>query len=156
MYRNYRNIEASLIDYITYELAYASPPWIIRVEKSFAEVYEGTPPCICVNEEDSDVKLREIGSNSYLEDILVSIRIFATSDGQRLDLAAWMLSKIMPGTNYYEYVISSGVVSSKVLKGTISVLKVTANRKELRATDNLDVMDRYRHILSFKVRVALS
>jgi len=156
MYRNYRNIEASLIDYITYELAHASPPWIIRVEKSFAEVYKGTLPCICISEEDSDVKRREIGSNSYWEDILVSIRIFATSDGQRLDLAAWMLSKIMPGTNYYEYTITNGVVSSKTLKGTINVLSITANRKELRATDNLDVMDRYRHILSFKVRVALS
>ena len=155
MYRNYRNIEASLIDYITYELAYASPPWIIRVEKSFAEVYEGTPPCICVNEEDSDVKLREIGSNSYLEDILVSIRIFATSDGQRLDLASWMLSKIMPGTKYYEYTITNGV-ASKDLKGTINVLEITANRKELRNSDNLDSIDRYRHLLSLKVRIALS
>jgi len=155
MYRNYRNIEASLIDYITYELAHASPPWIIRVEKSFAEVYKGTLPCICISEEDSDVKRREIGSNSYLEDILVSIRIFATSDGQRLDLASWMLSKIMPGTNYYEYTITNGV-ASKDLKGTINVLEITANRKELRNSDNLDSIDRYRHLLSLKVRVALS
>jgi hypothetical protein len=147
-------LESSIIDKITSDLI--ADGWIVRVEKSFAEVYKGKLPCICISEEDSDVKRREIGSNSYLEDILVSIRIFAENDGQRLDLAAWMLSKIMPGTNYYEYVISNGVVSSKVLKGTISVLEVTANRKELKNTDNLDVMDRYRHILSFKVRVALS
>jgi hypothetical protein len=156
MYRNYRNLEASLIDYITYELAYASPKWDVRVEKAFAEVYKGTLPCICINEEDSDVKRREIGSDSYLEDILVSIRIFATSDGQRLDLASWMLSKIMLGTDYYEYTITSGVVSSKTLKGRITVLEITANRKELKNTDNLESIDRYRHLLSFRVRVSLS
>ena len=153
IYRIYRNLESSIIDKITSDLI--ADGWIVRVEKSFAEVYKGTLPCICISEEDSDVKRREIGSNSYLEDILVSIRIFATSDGQRLDLASWMLSKIMPGTNYYEYTITNGV-ASKDLKGTINVLEITANRKELRNSDNLDSIDRYRHLLSLKVRVALS
>ena len=154
-YRNYRNLEASLIDYITYELANASPPWVVRTEKAFAEVYKGTTPCICVSMEESDALSREIGSKSYLENILVSVRIFATSDGQRLDLASWMLSKIMPGLDYYTYTITSGVVSSKTLAGRILILETTANRKELKNSgDNLAAIDRYRHILSFRCRIS--
>jgi hypothetical protein len=153
-YRNYRNIEASLIDYIIVQLT--SDSWTgIRTEKAFSEVYKGTTPCICVSCEDSKPKKREIGSTAYLEDILVSIRIFALNDGQRLDLASWMLSKIMPGIDYYEYTITNGV-ASKVLRGRINILEITANKKELKNTDNLDVIDRYRHILSFRCRIALT
>ena len=152
-YRNYRNIEATLVDYITAQLL--ADGWSgIRTEKAFAEVYKGTLPAICVSMEESDSKRREIGSDSYLEDILVSIRIFATSDGQRLDLASWMLSKIMSGIDYYTYTITSGVVSSKILAGRIIILETTANRKELKNTDNLDVIDRYRHVLTFRCRVS--
>jgi len=153
-YRNYRNLEASLIDFITTQLT--TDGWTnIRVEKAFAEVYKKPLPAICVSMEESDPYRREIGSDSYLEDILVSIRIFATSDGQRLDLASWMLSKVIPGVDYYEYTIVDGVVSSKTSKGRIFTLEVTVNRKELKNVDNLDVADRYRHIISFRCRVAL-
>jgi hypothetical protein len=155
-YRNYRNLEATLVDYITYELANASPPWIVRVEKAFAEVYKGTTPCICVSMEESDAISREIGSKSYLENILVSIRIFAVNDGQRLDLASWMLSKIMPGLDYYTYTITSGVVSSKILAGRVIILDITSNRKELKNTDNLDIIDRYRHVLTFRCRISVN
>ena len=153
MYRNYRNLEATLIDKITADLL--SDGWTgIRVEKAFAEIYKGTLPAICVSMEESDVLSREIGSKSYLENILVSIRIFATSDGNRLDLASWMLSKIMPGFNYYEYIITSGTVSSKTLAGAVMILENTVNRKELRNSDNLDSIDRYRHVLTFRCRIA--
>ena len=152
-YRNYRNLEASLIDYIAAQLPAAG--WSgIRTEKAFAEIYKGTLPAICVSMEESDAISREIGSKSYLENILVSIRIFATSDGQRLDLASWMLSKIMPGIDYYTYTITSGTVSSKILTGRVVILENTVNRKELKNVDNLDVIDRYRHVLTFKCRVA--
>ena len=152
-YRNYRNLEASLIDYIAAQ--FTADGWSgIRTEKAFAEIYKGTLPAICVSMEESDAISREIGSKSYLENILVSIRIFATSDGQRLDLASWMLSKIMPGIDYYTYTITSGTVSSKILTGRVVILENTVNRKELKNVDNLDSIDRYRHVLTFKCRVA--
>lgn len=152
-YRNYRNLEATLIDYIEAQLL--ADGWSgIRTTKAFAEIYKGALPAICVSMEESDAISREIGSKSYLENILVSVRIFATSDGQRLDLASWMLSKIMPGLDYYTYTITSGVVSSKTLAGRILILDTTVNRKELKNTDNLDIIDRYRHILTFRMRVS--
>ena len=88
-YRTYRNLESSIIDKITSDLK--ADGWVVRVEKAFAEVYEGKLPCICVSMEESDTLSREIGSKSYLENILVSIRIFAENDGNRLDLASLML-----------------------------------------------------------------
>ena len=152
-YRNYRNLEATLIDYIEAQLL--ADGWSgIRITKAFAEIYKGTLPAICVSMEESDALSREIGSKSYLENILVSVRIFATSDGQRLDLASWMLSKIMPGFNYYEYIITSGTVSSKTLAGAVMILENTVNRKELRNSDNLESIDRYRHVLTFRMRIS--
>jgi len=154
-YRNYRNCEASIIDFITAQLV--ADGWTgIRVEKTFAEVYKGQPPCICINVDDSDVFRRELGSDSYLEDITISFRLFCVNDGQRLDLASWFLEKVMPGINYYEYVIINGAVSSKTLKGKIICLKITRNRKELINTENLVKEDRYRHIIMITGRVALS
>jgi hypothetical protein len=151
-YRTYRNLEATLVDFITAQLI--ADGWSgIRVEKAFAEIYKGTLPAICVSMEESDAISREIGSKSYLENILVSIRIFSQNDGNRLDLASWMLSKIMPGLDYYTYVITSGV-AAKTLAGRIIILETTANRKELKNTDNLDIIDRYRHILTFRCRIA--
>ena len=155
MYRNYRNLEASFIDYITTELA--EDGWTdIRVEKSFAEVYKQKLPCICINMEESAAFDREIGSRHYLEDITMSVRIFAENDGQRLDLASWALQKIMRGIDYYEYNISKGETWSKTLVGAVTILKVIANKKELKNTDNLDYYDRYRHLITFKCRIGLS
>ena len=71
-----------------------------------------------------------------------------------MDLASWMLSKIMPGIDYYTYTITSGTVSSKILTGRVVILENTVNRKELKNVDNLDSIDRYRHVLTFKCRVA--
>lgn len=152
-YRLSRNIEASLIDFVTAELV--TDGWSgIRVEKSFVEAYNGELPCIVINVSDRVDIRRELGTNTLSNYSIVEIRIFATSDGQRLDLSDWILSKIMPGINYYAYTIVNGEIDSKVLSGRINVLEVRENRKELRITDTTEREDRYRHLLSFRIRVA--
>lgn len=81
-YRISRNIEASLIDRITADLA--TDGWSgIRIEKSFAEVYKGTLPCICINALEIRPEKLEIGSKTNLKYFTITIKIFATSDGQR-------------------------------------------------------------------------
>jgi len=154
-YRTSRNIEASLIDRITADLE--SDGWTgIRVEKSFAEVYKGTLPCICVNVLEIRPEKLEIGSKSNLKYFTVSIRIFATSDGSRLDLSDWMLDKFENDTDYYVYTITDGQVASKVLSGRIVLTRWLENRKELINTENLTKEDRYRHLLQWECIVALS
>jgi hypothetical protein len=154
MYRISRNIEASLIDRITTDLT--TDGWVgIRIEKSFAEVYGGTLPCICINALEIRPELLEIGSKTNLKYFTVNIRIFATSDGQRLDLSDWLLDKLEDDTNYYIYTIVGGIVSTKVLTGRIVLTRWFENRKELINTEVLEKEDRYRHLLSFEAIVAI-
>jgi len=152
-YRISRNIEASLIDRITANLA--TDGWTnIRVEKSFAEVYTGTLPCIVINVLEIRPEHLEVGSKSYLKYFIVNIRIFSTSDGQRLDLSDWLLDKLEDDTDYYSYTITGGVVSLKTLTGRVVITRWLDNRKELTNTENLEKEDRYRHLLSFEAIVA--
>lgn len=153
-YRLSRNTEACFVDYITAQLS--TDGWSgIRIEKSFSEVYKGELPCICINSPDRPIKRREIGTNEIFKDITIEIRIFATSDGQRLDLADWVIEKVLPGIIYYQYVITNGT-AAKTAKGRINVNEVTDNRKELKNTENLDKEDRYRHLIAFTCRIALT
>ena len=152
-YRISRNIEASLIDRITTNLT--TDGWKnIRIEKSFAEVYEGSLPCILINALEIRPEKLEIGSKTNLKYFTVNIKIFATSDGQRLDLSDWFLEKLEDDTDYYVYTITDGEVSSKVLTGKIILTNWFENRKELTNTEILEKEDRYRHLLSFEIIVA--
>jgi hypothetical protein len=152
-YRISRSVEASLIDWITEELSDAG--WTgIRVEKSFAQVYKGTLPCILIEQDpEDDIKL-EIGSKTWLKNFSINIRIFATSDGQRLDLKDFITDLLENDINYYSYVITNGEVAQKDLTGRIVILKITRNEKELKNTENLESVDRYRNIISFQCYIA--
>jgi len=152
IYRLYRNIEKSIIDFLIEELE--EDGWEgVRVEKSFAKAHDGTLPAICVNLEEPDISRIEIGSNQYEEISTVSIRLFCKDDGFRLDLSSWLLEKIMPGINYYEYTITSGKISGKVLSGKISIQKIISSRKELKNTEGLDEKDKFRHLFQFTCKV---
>jgi hypothetical protein len=153
MYRISRNLESSLIDRITTDLA--ADGWTgIRIEKSFAQVYKGTLPCICINSLEIRPTKLEIGSKTNLKYFTVNIKIFANNDGQRLDLSDWLLDKLEDDTNYYTYTITNGVVSAKTLTGRIVIIRWFENRKELVNTEVLEKEDRYRHLLSMECIVA--
>ena len=152
-YRISRNCEASLIDYLTQKLI--DDGWSgIRVEKSFAQVYGGTLPCICVNVLEIRPEKLEIGSKTNLKYFIINIRIFAKSDGQRLDLADWMLDLLEDDINYYIYTITNGEVFSKILTGRIVITRWLDDTKELTNTEVLEHEDRYRHLLSFEAIIA--
>jgi len=155
MYRISRNIEASLVDFITTELS--ADGWKdIRVEKSFAEVYIKTKklPCILVNVAESEPTKKEIGSPTFLKYIIVNVRIFADSDGIRLDLKDWFVDKLQEDINYYTYTITSGSVIEKILSGKIMVREILREEKELVNTENLELIDKYRHLINFRCYVA--
>jgi hypothetical protein len=155
IYRNYRNLEKSIIDQVTTLLL--SDNWSVRVEKSFSEVYaeNATFPCICINLEDTLPERIEVGSDTYAEPATISFRIFCKDDGSRLDLASWCVSKIMLGFDYREYTITSGV-ATYTKTGRITINKIKANRKELTNVERLSKEDRYRHIISFTCRISLT
>jgi len=155
IYRQIRNCEASIIDWLTKELEDAG--WSgIRIEKAFAEIYKGTLPAICVNLIETRPEKLEIGSKTNLKYYIISIRIFGTSDGIRCDLASFLTDLLENDIDYYEYVITNGQVSSKTLKGKIILTRWFENRKELVNTENLEREDKYRHLLQFEVIIALN
>ena len=152
-YRNSRNLEASLIDFFTSELV--TDGWSgVQCEKSLKQA-EVALPTILIYVQDTDVQKKEIGSGTFLKFPTVVIRIYAKSDGQRLDLADWVLEQLEGTISYYTYTITSGVVSSKVLAGGISLIKIDRNEKELANTDpeSISAEDRYRHNLTFSCYV---
>lgn len=154
-YRKTRNLEASIIDFITDKLE--EDNWTsIRVEKSFSNVYEGTLPCILVEEYSDSAKRLEIGGDTYIELQIINIRIFAKNDGQRLDLKDWLFDVIKNGLDYYEHLNVSGEVGSTTLAGRINVNRIVANKKEMANTEMLHLYDRFRHILTLEVKVALT
>ena len=158
-YRLSRNTERSIIDFLTEELnnEWNDPINLehhIYVEKAFSQIHDGKFPAILVNVTNRPDKRREISSSSLMKFINLELRIFAEDDGQRLDLADWLLEKIIPGIEYYEYMITQGQIFEKVLKGRIVILEIVSNRKELVNLEGLAKEDRFRHLLSLRCRIS--
>jgi len=151
-YREYRNIEASLVDYIKAQLLADS--WSgISVGKTFQAVEDAVLPAIVLQLVNSSLKRKEVGSGQWQDTGFVIIRMFATSDGQRLDLAKWLVDKFQSNIPYYAYTVTNGVVSLKTLTGYIRIKKIVENTKELEGVPGLEPEDRFRHKLSINVVV---
>ena len=106
-YRTSRNIEASLIDYLTTNF---NADWSnVKVEKGLARVYDIALPTICVRANNTAHNKAEIGGNSTVRTVQVFLDIFASSDGQKLDSTDYIVEKIKGGCGYEDYVIANVV-----------------------------------------------
>lgn len=153
-YRLSRNVESSLIEYFREELF--KDEWEgIDVQKSLRQE-KTKPPLILVNVLEIDTMRKEIGSGTYLKFPIVNIRIYAENDGQRLDLADWLLEKLEGSIVYYEYDTYGKEISKKVDGGRIVVHKIIKHGKELANTnpEMLEKEDRYRNLTQIQIWVA--
>ena len=155
-YRQSRNIEATLIDKINSILSNAGFNATIR--KTFKQVYNipinpNTKTCIiCVRVGTTSHNFIEIGSNSTVRNPLVLIDIFASDDGQRLDIKDCLIAELKGGCRYYEYVINNGSVQSKTENGRIRVLDIDDTPLNFDTEkDELDPHDRFRHLITLTV-----
>lgn len=160
-YRKSRNLEASIIDYLTSMLSQSGGWSNISVEKSFERVYglsmdaNNQAAVVCIRLTDTQIRKIEIGTESIVRDALVIVDIFATSDGQRLDLKDYILDKVKGGMPYFEYTVSGRTISAKTQNGRIRVLTITDVPVNLNTDKSaLDVHDRYRHSLSLSVSLS--
>lgn len=156
IYRLSRSLEASLVDAIT---TAANTSWNgTRVIKNFTEVYDkkATMPAICITLAETENPHREVGSTEVLKNHIVNFRIFATDDGMRMDMADWLIDLLKVGFDYYTYTVAGGIVTTKTKAGYININRFTANQKEYLNLENIDVRDRYRHLITCEIRVALS
>lgn len=150
-YRQSRNIEASIIEFLVSELVSASFT-NVNVEKAFAKVYELDLPTILVQSSDTIHNKVGIGSDSTWRNVSIFIDLYSTSDGNRLDLKDFLVSVLKSGCPYYEYTIANGAIQSKTQNGRLRVLNIADNIVNLGTDKNeLDVHDRYRHQLILEI-----
>jgi len=150
LYRISRNIEASFIDFLKPLL---QADWgFDRVEKTFAQIYDITVPSVCIRVGDSIHSKAEIGDDATIRDVHVLIDIFATSDGQRLDLKDYIIEKIKNGLNYYEYEKETGQIKTRTQNGRIRVLTIDETLINFGTDkETLDVHDRFRHLIDLTI-----
>ena len=155
-YRMTRNIEASVVDYLTAQFVRGG--WTnITVEKTFKRIY-GLPmdinkgaAAICVRVLRSTIIKAEIGDNAIWRKAQVMIDVFATSDGQREDLKDFIIDVFKYGCPYNQYTVTSGVASNTVA-GRLRVLSIEDTPVNFNTDKSaLEVADRYRHALTFSV-----
>ena len=154
VYRPSRNIEASTIEYIDHILD-ENDYTDVQVEKTFSRIYTIELPSICVRVGDTEHTKAELGSNTTIRKPLILIDIFATSDGQRLDLKDLLIDQLKSGWDYVEFVIVDGAVESRSRNGRIQVIGMSDTIIDLGVEkSSLDVRDRYRHLISLNCQIS--
>lgn len=150
IYRESRNFEASILQYIEEQLVGS---WTgVTVEKTFAKIYEINLPSICVRCGVTTHEKTQIGADATTRNPQVLIDIFCENDGQRLDLKDFLIEKLKVGMIYYKYTIASGQIQSKVADGRIRVLDIDDVPVDFEVDRNtLDTHDKHRHLLTLSV-----
>ena len=151
VYRATRNIEASIIDFITNNV---EDDWgnSFTIMRGFSEVYETKPPIIAVRLEDTEHNRIEIGSNNTSRTATVFIDIFATGEGQRLDLKDYLVDILKDRLPYFKYEVSGNIVVSKEANGNLIVQSIADTPINFDADkENLDEQDRHRHLLTLQI-----
>lgn len=158
-YRESRNIEATVIDFLTDQLEIAG--WQnINVVKGFNEVYSmkvenfSQTGAISVRLSDTIHEKVEIGSTDTRRTVLIFLDIFATSDGQRLDIKDFLISILKQNIDYYEYTTSGSKVTSKIANGRLVFTEIKDSPIDLGVNKSLlSVQDRYRHFITLTGRL---
>ncbi len=151
-YRISRCVEKSVINWLTIKLSEAN--WSnVRVEKNFIDADREPLPSICVGADLIAPETLEIGSKTRRKIFEVSIRLFATDDGMRLDISDYLLDELEDDIPYYTYTIVNNIPSG-VLSGKIIITEIVRHEKELTNTEGLEQTDKFRNITTFRCYVA--
>jgi len=150
IYRTTRNIEASIIDFLTSKM---SGNWDnVEVTRVWDEVRKLTLPVVLIRCGTTLHNPVEVGGNSTWREPIIAIDIFASGDGQRLDLKDFIISEIKGGCPYYIYEIENRAIKSKTLSGRIRVTNIDDDPINFDLDkDIVDKYENYRHLISLTV-----
>lgn len=148
-----RGAELSLIEHIETQMNASWSNPIIPVVKSFEKAYEVPVPVISVGLEDVDNERLEIGDNILKQAYNFTIHIFAKSDGQRIDLAEFIVQAVKGGCIRYNYSHSSSSKETldKVADGRMTLLTFVSDSK-IEIGNDQDAHDKFRHSITFTMR----
>ena len=149
-FRTARNIELSTVAYIQTQI---NASWTgVTTVKSFTNAYKTSLPVVCVRLFDEESFRKEIGSTTFRHQYSIIIDIFATSDGQRIDLADFILSSLEDVWTYNEY--SHNPANPEVLTtaatSKIRLLRLETNNK-VDFGEEVDSYDRFRQNIVVRV-----
>ena len=145
-----RNVELSTIYYIETQI---DANWSgVEVVKSFLSAYDKTLPVVCVRLLDTGSSRLELGSTTLDNIYGITIDVFATSDGQRIDLADFILDKLKDGWVYYTHSKVTGATTlDRTSAGRVRVVEFVDNTR-LDFGEQVENPDRFRHVISVNTR----
>jgi len=152
IWQTQRCLENSLKDFLDIQIASANVTDIdgnlVPVRAGRKEDNNWTLPCISVYVESQLSPRLEIGSNTRDERHLIIIDIYASDEGERLDLSDWVTSIINDGCVYYTYTVNVSTPESptKTDAGWVSIDFLTNTRVNLG--QNVSEFDQHRHRIS--------
>lgn len=148
-----RNVELSTIYYLQNQI---NADWsnisVIKAKKNAPAI---NPPFVTVKAISVFPKLKEIGSRLLDNTYNIIVDIYASSDGQKLDLAQFLEDKIILDWTYYIHSQASGTPEVLVRSdsGKLKWQNFTQHTS-LDFVDAVDKPDRFRYVLAFNVKVA--
>lgn len=144
-----RNLENSLCDFLNTNLVsdgiddINGTQIVARVGRK--EDNDWDLPTITLYVDNKNLEKPYLGSNELNKVRLIIIDIYATNEGERSDLADWLVEIIKNGFTYYTYT-PNGDTPDKVAGNLVHVDFVTDTRVALG--QNVDVEDAHRHRIS--------
>jgi hypothetical protein len=153
-FRKTRNIELSTIQFVEDQV---NANWNnVSVVKSFTQAYTTDLPVISVRMTDIDGSRAEIGSDTLHQRYSIYIDVFASSDGQRLDLVDFLVENLKSGWPYYIYSNASGSEDlDRVQQGRVRVVSFDTNMRVNFSTVNnpadISVQDKFRQLITLTV-----
>lgn len=154
----YRNLENSLKYFLDTQVIADS---VTDIDGNNVSIYVGrksdntwTIPCITISFDIETNTRLEIGSNLRDDRYLIILDIYATNEGERLDLAKWLRDSLEDGFRYYSYTynISNPDSPTKVAGGLVNVDFLTNTRVDLG--QNVDTVDAHRHRISIQTWIS--
>jgi len=150
-----RNLENSLQDFLTTEVVNDSVTDIngvnvpIRIGRKNED--DWSLPCISVYVDSETAPRLEIGSNVRNDKQTMIIDIFATNEGERLDIARWVTNVINDGFRYYAFTPNASDPTSptKIAGRLVQIDFLTNNRVSLGQT--ISEIDNHRHTIVINV-----
>jgi len=154
-YRQSRNVELSTLKFIQDNI---NLDWTgITIVKSWNQLEKVANPVICALLNDTDYTRNELGDTAFRPNYIFTIDIFATSDGQRIDLSDYLLEVLNPGWTYYEVSQASGANRTLVYTeaGRCRIDSIFENAK-IDLGQMGSVKDKYRQTIIISVTVGCS
>lgn len=145
-YRESRNFEISTVDFLATQINANFSG--VSVKRGWSELSGNALPAVTVRSGITIHNRVGVGSFSTRREVTLLIDIFATGEGQELDLKDYIISQLKKSWDYEEYTVTNGS-SSSVTNGKITCISIEDTPIDL-GTDKsqLDKLDRFRHLIT--------